>query len=63
MSFKLENMITKTMCVQKKSMLEMIEQFLFPVSWFTQYNPVSVILFSNKTYNFHFSGLLILLTF
>ena len=62
MSLKLENMITKTMCVQK-SMLEMTEQLLFPVSWSTQYNPKSVILFSNKTYNFHFSGLLILLTY
>ena len=50
------------MCVQK-SMLEMTEQLLFPVSWSTQCNPKSVILFSNKTYNFHFSGLLILLTY
>ena len=37
----------------------MTEQLLFPVSWSTQYNPTSVILFSNKTYTFHFSGLLI----
>ena len=41
MSFKWENMITKTMCVQKKSMLEMTEQLLYPVSWSTQYNPKS----------------------
>ena len=59
MSFKLENMITITMCVQK-SMLEMTEQLLFQVSWSTQYNPKSVILFRNRMYNFHFSGLLIL---
>ena len=44
-------------------MLEMTEQLLFPVSWSTQYNPKSVILFSNKAYNFHFSDLLILLTY
>ena len=46
-----------------KSILEMTEQLLFPVSWSTQYNPKSVILFSNKTCNFHFSVLLILLIY
>ena len=37
MSFKLENMITKTMCVQK-SMLEMTEQLVFPASAGASYN-------------------------
>ena len=41
----------------------MTDQLIFPVLWSTQYNPKSVILFNIEMYNFHFSGLVIQLTY